>query len=97
MTTPAAQMDVAVCVEPGHLRLEQRPLPRPKAGEALVRIQRIGVCGTDIHAFSGRQPYFSYPRVLGHELAGTVEALADDVPGALRAQKEKVIQESKKE
>lgn len=86
MTTPAAQMDVAVCLEPGHLRLEQRPLPRPKAGEALVRIQRIGVCGTDIHAFSGRQPYFSYPRVLGHELAGTVEALADDVPGALRAQ-----------
>lgn len=37
-------------------------------GEALVRIGRIGVCGTDLHAFAGRQPFFSYPRVLGHEL-----------------------------
>jgi 2-desacetyl-2-hydroxyethyl bacteriochlorophyllide A dehydrogenase len=37
-------------------------------GEALVRIGRIGVCGTDLHAFAGRQPFFNYPRVLGHEL-----------------------------
>lgn len=37
-------------------------------GEARVRVHRIGVCGTDIHAFGGRQPFFSYPRILGHEL-----------------------------
>jgi 2-desacetyl-2-hydroxyethyl bacteriochlorophyllide A dehydrogenase len=37
-------------------------------GHALVRVHRIGVCGTDLHAFRGRQPFFSYPRVLGHEL-----------------------------
>ncbi len=37
-------------------------------GEALVRIHRIGVCGTDLHAFAGRQPFFTYPRILGHEL-----------------------------
>lgn len=43
-------------------------------GEALVRIQRIGVCGTDLHAFAGRQPFFSYPRVLGHELGVEVVA-----------------------
>jgi 2-desacetyl-2-hydroxyethyl bacteriochlorophyllide A dehydrogenase len=43
--------------------------PRPQAGEALVRVRRVGVCGTDLHAFAGRQPFFSYPRVLGHELA----------------------------
>lgn len=42
--------------------------PRPAAGEALVRVHRIGVCGTDLHAFAGKQPFFSYPRVLGHEL-----------------------------
>jgi 2-desacetyl-2-hydroxyethyl bacteriochlorophyllide A dehydrogenase len=36
--------------------------------EALVRVHRIGVCGTDIHAFKGDQPFFSYPRILGHEL-----------------------------
>src|SRR4051812_25972802 len=42
--------------------------PRPAPGEALVRVHRIGVCGTDLHAFAGKQPFFSYPRVLGHEL-----------------------------
>ena len=46
----------------------------PGPGEALVAIRRIGVCGTDLHAFHGRQPFFSYPRILGHELA--VEVLA---------------------
>ncbi len=39
------------------------------AGQALVRIHKIGVCGTDLHAFEGVQPYFTYPRILGHELA----------------------------
>ena len=38
------------------------------SGEVLVRVHRVGICGTDIHAFRGRQPYFSYPRVIGHEL-----------------------------
>jgi 2-desacetyl-2-hydroxyethyl bacteriochlorophyllide A dehydrogenase len=41
-------------------------------GEILVQIKRIGICGTDIHAFHGNQPFFSYPRVLGHELSGIV-------------------------
>ena len=42
--------------------------PRVGEGQALVRIRRIGVCGTDLHAFAGRQPFFAYPRILGHEL-----------------------------
>src|SRR6185295_12002819 len=42
--------------------------PRPVPGEALVRVHRIGVCGTDLHAFAGKQPFFNYPRILGHEL-----------------------------
>ena len=46
----------------------------PGPGEALLRIHRIGVCGTDIHAFAGKQPFFTYPRILGHELG--VEVLA---------------------
>jgi 2-desacetyl-2-hydroxyethyl bacteriochlorophyllide A dehydrogenase len=62
-------MQQLVCAEPG--RFEYRTVPEPtlKAGESIVRIRKIGVCGTDIHAFDGTQPYFSYPRVLGHELA----------------------------
>lgn len=47
--------------------------------EALVKVHRIGICGTDIHAFKGRQPFFSYPRILGHELGVEVIALGDAV------------------
>ncbi|MCM3748715.1 zinc-binding alcohol dehydrogenase family protein [Paenibacillus pasadenensis] len=54
-------------------------LPEPElgAGEAIVQIRRVGICGTDLHAFKGNQPFFSYPRVLGHELSGTVVQAAD--------------------
>ena len=55
--------------EPGRLTIVAAPAPRDCApGEARVRVRRIGVCGTDIHAFNGKQPFFSYPRILGHEL-----------------------------
>ncbi len=48
---------------------EQFAAPAPAApGEAVVRVHRVGVCGTDLHAFAGRQPFFTYPRILGHEL-----------------------------
>lgn len=43
--------------------------PTLRKDHALLRILRIGICGTDLHAFEGTQPYFSYPRILGHELA----------------------------
>ena len=64
--------------QPGNFVSADVAAPRPRAGEALVRVRRVGVCGTDLHAFAGRQPFFSYPRVLGHELA--VEVL--EAPGA---------------
>ncbi|MEY4939353.1 MAG: hypothetical protein RIQ93_1088 [Verrucomicrobiota bacterium] len=54
--------------EPGRFGVADIAEPAPQADEALVRIHRIGVCGTDLHAFAGRQPFFHYPRVLGHEL-----------------------------
>lgn len=46
--------------------------------EALLKIHRIGICGTDYHAYRGRQPFFSYPRVLGHELGAEVIALGSE-------------------
>src|SRR3954452_86076 len=46
-------------------------------GQALVRVRRVGICGTDWHAFHGRQPFFSYPRILGHELGVEVERVND--------------------
>lgn len=55
--------------EPGRFSLSDSSEPgAPAPGEALVRVRRIGICGTDLHAFRGRQPFFSYPRILGHEL-----------------------------
>ena len=68
-------MNALILEEPGLLRLT--PIPEPDApgpGEALVRVHRVGVCGTDLHAFRGTQPFFTYPRLIGHELG--VEVLA---------------------
>ncbi|MDQ2902074.1 MAG: zinc-binding alcohol dehydrogenase family protein [Chloroflexota bacterium] len=58
---------------PGQLCLISMDEPqRPAPGEALIRIRQVGVCGTDFHAFRGEQPFFEYPRVLGHELGAEV-------------------------
>jgi 2-desacetyl-2-hydroxyethyl bacteriochlorophyllide A dehydrogenase len=57
-----------VLEKPGHFAVLDGPEPVLAPGEALVRVHRIGVCGTDLHAFAGKQPFFNYPRILGHEL-----------------------------
>jgi 2-desacetyl-2-hydroxyethyl bacteriochlorophyllide A dehydrogenase len=69
-------MRTLVLEEPGRFRLEDTPLPAaPGPGEVLVQVHRVGVCGTDLHAYRGRQPFFSYPRILGHELGVEILAL----------------------
>lgn len=71
-------MLTVVCDRPGSLLAQQRARPTRAAGEVLLRVRRVGVCGTDLHIFAGRQPFLSYPRVMGHELSGEVaEADAD--------------------
>lgn len=65
-------MDAIVCVAPGQLALERRPIPTRGADEVLIRVRNVGVCGTDMHIFRGTQPYLSYPRIMGHELSGEV-------------------------
>ncbi|MBD8548903.1 zinc-binding alcohol dehydrogenase family protein [Sphingomonas sp. CFBP 8760] len=77
-------MKTIVCERPLHLAVHERPIPLRGPGEVLVRIRRVGICGTDYHIFGGNQPYLDYPRVMGHELAATVEeadADADLAPG----------------
>ena len=65
--------------EPGKLRVTTAEAPTGylPVGHALVRVHRVGVCGTDWHAYHGRQPFFSYPRVLGHELGVEVVSVND--------------------
>jgi 2-desacetyl-2-hydroxyethyl bacteriochlorophyllide A dehydrogenase len=65
-------MKTIVCQSPGELLLTERPLPQAQPGEVLLRIRRIGLCGTDMHIFRGTQPFLQYPRVMGHELSGEV-------------------------
>lgn len=73
-------MKTIVLKRPGRLERAETALPSgPKPGEVVVRVRRVGICGTDLHAFEGHQPFFSYPRVLGHELGVEVVALGPGV------------------
>nr|MBI1231702.1 alcohol dehydrogenase catalytic domain-containing protein [Cytophagales bacterium] len=65
-------MKYIVCETPGDLQLRSREIPTAAADEVLVKIRKIGICGTDLHAYAGNQAFFSYPRILGHELAGEI-------------------------
>lgn len=73
-------MKTLVCTTPGILEYTQQEKPVLTRGSAIIKIKRIGICGTDLHAFEGTQPFFSYPRILGHELAGELIEF-DDAPG----------------
>jgi 2-desacetyl-2-hydroxyethyl bacteriochlorophyllide A dehydrogenase len=63
-------MKTLTCTTPGQLQYGETETPVLQKGHAIIKIKRIGICGTDLHAFEGTQPFFSYPRVLGHELSG---------------------------
>ena len=73
-----------VLEQPGRFTAADGPEPVPAPGEALVRVQRIGICGTDLSAFAGRQPFFNYPRILGHELGVEVIDPGRGAPGLRR-------------
>lgn len=69
---------------PGQARLTDRPTPTPQRGEALLRVRRIGFCGTDLSSYRGTNPLVAYPRVPGHEIAATIEALGPGASGDWR-------------
>jgi len=65
-------MKVISCERPRLFVNKETEIPQAKKGEALVSIKKLGVCGTDLHAFAGNQAFFTYPRILGHEIAAKV-------------------------
>jgi len=73
-------MKTLVCTQPGSFEYASGEKPALQEGQAIIKIKRIGICGTDLHAFEGTQPFFEYPRILGHELAGELVE-ADYAPG----------------
>jgi 2-desacetyl-2-hydroxyethyl bacteriochlorophyllide A dehydrogenase len=73
-------MNAIILEQPGTFRRITKDHPGPpKAGEVVLKIRQLGVCGTDLHAYNGRQPFFTYPRILGHEIAAEVVALGEGV------------------
>ena len=70
-----------VMTAPGQVEFREVERPEPKAGEVLVRMRRIGVCGSDIHVWHGKHPFTSYPVTQGHEVSGEIAALGAGVTG----------------
>lgn len=72
-------MKYIVCEEPGKFALkDDKQVPERAANESLLKVHRIGICGTDLHAYGGNQAFFQYPRILGHELATEIIATEPD-------------------
>lgn len=74
-------MRQAVMTEPGRIELREVDKPSPKQGEVLIRVKRIGICGSDIHIYHGVHPYSGYPIVQGHEASGEVAEVGPGVEG----------------
>lgn len=72
-------MKYIVCEEPKQFLLKEKEAPTCQKGEALLQIKTIGICGTDLHAYAGNQAFFTYPRILGHELGAQVLAVGEGV------------------
>jgi len=80
-------MKTLVLTKPGEFAFEDRPKPVPQNDEILFKVLQIGVCGTDLHAFEGTQPLYTYPRIGGHELAvqiAEIPSAAKSAAGDLR-------------
>lgn len=74
-------MKQAVMTAPGEIKIHEIAAPQPGPGEVLLRIQRIGVCGSDVHVYHGKHPYTGYPVVQGHEYSASIAALGAGVTG----------------
>ncbi|GAA5522146.1 zinc-binding alcohol dehydrogenase family protein [Aliifodinibius salicampi] len=73
-------MKTIILQEPGNFKQTDKEFDFSlQPDEALLKVHRIGICGTDLHAYAGEQPFFSYPRILGHELGVEVVEIGDEV------------------
>ncbi|MCL4116259.1 UNVERIFIED_CONTAM: hypothetical protein GTU68_048570 [Idotea baltica] len=84
-------MKAIVCKEPGQLESIEIPIPKRREGETLLKIKSIGICGTDLHAYAGNQVYFTYPRILGHEISAEIAELDPDAPDELSIGQQVVV------
>lgn len=73
-------MKTIVIDQPNSITSGVREKPIPLSGEVLVKVERVGYCGSDLNTFRGLNPLVVYPRVPGHEIGGTIEEVAEGVP-----------------
>lgn len=65
-------MKALVIKKPGEALIEELPEPKPENGSVLLKVRMVGLCGSDLNSFRGRNPMVTFPRVPGHEIAATV-------------------------
>ncbi len=68
--------------QPGRMVIGEAARPEPKANEVLLRVRMVGLCGSDVNSFRGKNPMVSFPRIPGHEIAATIEAAGAEVPAS---------------
>lgn len=66
------------------MELTEWPEPMPGPGQALIQVEAVGICGSDIHIYTGEHPYLQYPQIQGHEFCGTVLAFGEGYDGPVR-------------
>jgi L-gulonate 5-dehydrogenase len=79
LVTGEGEMKSVVIEQPGQLVIQERPLPQPAATEVRVKVKFAGICGSDVHIYHGHNPFAKYPRVIGHEFFGVIDAVGSDV------------------
>lgn len=80
-------MKSIVIEKPNALVIEDRPLPAPGAGDVRVKVKLAGICGSDSHIYRGHNPFARYPRVIGHEFFGVIDAVGEGVDEARLGQR----------
>ncbi|HUS05274.1 MAG TPA: alcohol dehydrogenase catalytic domain-containing protein, partial [Bryobacteraceae bacterium] len=73
-------MQAFVITEPGRTEIRDFPVPVAGPGEVLLETRLVGMCGTDLNTYRGKNPMVSYPRIPGHEIAATIRDLGPGVP-----------------
>lgn len=76
-----------VMTSPGVIEFKEVPVPEPGEGQVLIKIMKIGICGSDIHVYHGEHPFTKYPVTQGHEVSGQITALGQGVEGLSVGQK----------
>lgn len=74
-------MKAIVITEPGKIEIREVPMPEVKEGEALLKVEYVGICGADVASFTGNQPFTTYPRIPGHEFSAKIVSIPENSKG----------------